>query len=401
MATNQKTITVQAGNSTATTTTKLNDQLPDVPCPDPAGYKYVGARYAPLFADPIQWDETKQTTYEPLTIVLYKGNSYTSKQYVPIGIDINNEEFWAETGNYNAQIEQYRKEVLKYKKQVEENSQEINELKKPAKNNYGFAISLSSPFNTEESVKTRIDNAYSAGANSISICCYLGSTSVDTQSSLVNYAIEYCGTLGLTYSLKFHGYTTDPNAYLQAISSFLTTISYTGIVFVYNEPKKTYLETNSEIMKSTITSLKNRGLTVGVSFNKETLMYGSEVYNEADIVGINMYPSMGYSLTYSVETMMKTLANEFTKLTANVNKPIWVTETGILPYKCFLFNPALYTLNEGYPPNSQQGRTIDYNVPTSYYRAAIKALCGSCNNLILWYTETSLTAENAPYVRSA
>lgn len=71
--------------------------------------QYIGARYVPLFADHTEWDNTR--TYEPLTIVLHEGNSYTSRQYVPVGIDINNAEFWALTGNYNAQVEQYRKET--------------------------------------------------------------------------------------------------------------------------------------------------------------------------------------------------------------------------------------------------------------------------------------------------
>lgn len=71
--------------------------------------QYIGARYVPLLADPLQWDPTK--TYEPLTIVYNEGNSYTSRQYVPAGIQINNEAYWALTGNYNAQIEQYRAEV--------------------------------------------------------------------------------------------------------------------------------------------------------------------------------------------------------------------------------------------------------------------------------------------------
>ena len=71
--------------------------------------QYIGARYVPKFAEPIQWDSTN--TYEPLTIVLSDGNSYTSTQAVPAGVDINNENFWAETGNYNAQIEKYRAEV--------------------------------------------------------------------------------------------------------------------------------------------------------------------------------------------------------------------------------------------------------------------------------------------------
>ena len=74
--------------------------------------QYIGARYVPLFADPIEWDKTKQ--YEPLTIVTNNGNSYTSRQFVPTGVEITNEAFWALTGNYNAQIEQYRKEVTAY-----------------------------------------------------------------------------------------------------------------------------------------------------------------------------------------------------------------------------------------------------------------------------------------------
>lgn len=74
--------------------------------------QYIGARYVPLFAEPIEWDKTKQ--YEPLTIVTHNGNSYTSRQFVPTGIEITNEAFWALTGNYNAQIEQYRKEVAAY-----------------------------------------------------------------------------------------------------------------------------------------------------------------------------------------------------------------------------------------------------------------------------------------------
>lgn len=74
--------------------------------------QYIGARYVPLFAEPIEWDKTKQ--YEPLTIVTANGNSYTSRQFVPTGIEITNDAFWALTGNYNAQIEQYRKEVTAY-----------------------------------------------------------------------------------------------------------------------------------------------------------------------------------------------------------------------------------------------------------------------------------------------
>lgn len=72
--------------------------------------QYIGARYVPIFDG--AWDNTKE--YEPLIIVSYQGNSYTSRTYVPTGIDITNETYWALTGNYNAQVEAYREEVQNY-----------------------------------------------------------------------------------------------------------------------------------------------------------------------------------------------------------------------------------------------------------------------------------------------
>ena len=85
--------------------------------------QYIGARYVPLFADPIEWTNTR--AYEPLTIVVHEGNSYTSKQAVPIGIEIDNNQFWALTGDYNAQIEQYRAEVSQFAGEIEANTAAI------------------------------------------------------------------------------------------------------------------------------------------------------------------------------------------------------------------------------------------------------------------------------------
>lgn len=80
--------------------------------------QYIGARYVPLFATPIEWSANRE--YEPLTIVTHQGNSYTSRQAVPAGIEIGNEDFWALTGNYNAQVEQYRQELEQYQETVEQ-----------------------------------------------------------------------------------------------------------------------------------------------------------------------------------------------------------------------------------------------------------------------------------------
>jgi lysophospholipase L1-like esterase len=85
--------------------------------------QYIGARYVPLFADPLQWDSTK--TYEPLTIVYDGGNSYTSRQYVPAGKLLTDDAYWALTGNYNSQIEQYRAEVKTFDERISKNADTI------------------------------------------------------------------------------------------------------------------------------------------------------------------------------------------------------------------------------------------------------------------------------------
>lgn len=85
--------------------------------------QYIGARYVPLFADPLEWDDDRE--YEPLTVVLHEGNSYTSRQHVPKGIDISDTDFWAQTGNYDAQVEQYRQEVARLRVSVEANTEAI------------------------------------------------------------------------------------------------------------------------------------------------------------------------------------------------------------------------------------------------------------------------------------
>ena len=79
---------------------------------------YIGARYVPKFSDTpgAEWDNSIQ--YEPLTIVVYQGNSYTSKTFVPVGVDINNDTYWAVTGNYNAQVESLREQVVSLSKEV-------------------------------------------------------------------------------------------------------------------------------------------------------------------------------------------------------------------------------------------------------------------------------------------
>lgn len=85
--------------------------------------QYIGARYIPVFADPVEWDDTR--TYEALMMVQHLGETYMTKQAVPIGVQLpdtsqgeESNEFWVHMSNWNAQVESYRKEVLQYNDRI-------------------------------------------------------------------------------------------------------------------------------------------------------------------------------------------------------------------------------------------------------------------------------------------
>lgn len=132
MAESTKNMTVGAGSASASVTATVTDQMPGVPCPTSPGYEYTGMRYVPVFADPPEWSSAN--SYEPLEIVIHQGSSYTSKTFVPVGIDISDPQYWALTGNYNAQVEQYRQEVLAFDGRIAKNANDIAAVKTVADN---------------------------------------------------------------------------------------------------------------------------------------------------------------------------------------------------------------------------------------------------------------------------
>lgn len=103
---------------------------PPRPCPPPAvkpgTSMYIGARYVPIFADPVYWSNDR--AFEPLTIVVKDGDCYTSKCYVPEGAPLpvrpeNQNTYWVRTSDYNYQFEELRQAVVDLSKQVEKFAQ--------------------------------------------------------------------------------------------------------------------------------------------------------------------------------------------------------------------------------------------------------------------------------------
>ena len=126
--------------------------------------QYVGARYVPKFADPIEWDTERG--YESLTIVTYKGESYTSKCPVPPGIDIKNTRYWALTGAYNAQVEEYKNQVKDLSQQVTEFASDNKEFRDKItqydKDNAEMKNSVAATVARVDALAERVDTADAA-----------------------------------------------------------------------------------------------------------------------------------------------------------------------------------------------------------------------------------------------
>lgn len=97
-------------------------------------HQYIGARYVPKFYE--NSDGTNEwrsgVIYEPLTIVTYNGNSYTSKKPVPanIGNPSANPDYWVATGSYNSQIEQLTEIVEAMGAQVDAASEKADDVER-------------------------------------------------------------------------------------------------------------------------------------------------------------------------------------------------------------------------------------------------------------------------------
>lgn len=126
--------------------------------------QYVGARYVPKFAEPIDWDTERG--YESLTIVTYKGESYTSKCPVPPGIDIKNTRYWALTGAYNAQVEEYKNQVKDLSQQVtgfaSDNKDFREKITQYEKDNAEMKNAVASTVARVDALAERVDNADAA-----------------------------------------------------------------------------------------------------------------------------------------------------------------------------------------------------------------------------------------------
>lgn len=131
--------------------------------------QYVGARYVPKFyqnsQNPSSMNWEGNRSYEALTVVTYNNDTYISKIPVPAGIDnpAQNPTYWALTGNYNSQFEQYRSDTEKQLEQYRSDTEKaVTGLTEETKNIEESVTGLAEKTKNVEGSVTEIQNKITA-----------------------------------------------------------------------------------------------------------------------------------------------------------------------------------------------------------------------------------------------
>lgn len=147
--------------------------------------QYVGARYVPKIMG--EWNKALQ--YEALSVVTYMGNSFTSKVPVPANVEINNTDYWVNTGNYNAQVEEYRKEALAAKELANNTNSNLQAFKT---NQTNTNTELNNKINLTTSALNELKNVVFDGDTPSVITVAKDGGRFHTINEAITFAKGYC-----------------------------------------------------------------------------------------------------------------------------------------------------------------------------------------------------------------
>ena len=147
--------------------------------------QYVGARYVPKIMG--EWNKALQ--YEALSVVTYMGNSFTSKVPVPANVEIDNTDYWVNTGNYNAQVEEYRKETLATKELANNTNTDLQTFKKNQTNTNN---EINNKINSTTSALNNLKNVVFDGDTPSVITVAKNGGRFHTINEAITFAKKYC-----------------------------------------------------------------------------------------------------------------------------------------------------------------------------------------------------------------
>ena len=230
---------------TVTETTSTTTKYGMAACePGRGTLQYIGARYVPVFATPVEWDKTR--TYEHLMMVQNQGNTYISKQAVPVGIDLpittGENDYWILMSNWSAQIEQYREEVEEYKGEVDALAQNVSKLENDEMRVVNFNCGGSITLVSTPDANFVIDVGYTTDIDSDIVPNYMNSMGIthidaiyvthfhEDHDSAINLFTPYCDETTKFYvQMEPTSENGQYAAYVERSSAFNAAISDAGL----------------------------------------------------------------------------------------------------------------------------------------------------------------------------
>lgn len=234
--------------------------------------EYVGARYVVKFSDEA-WNA--ETTYEPLTVVQYGESWFTSKKPVPAGLATppNNKEYWARTGNYNGQVEEYRLVVAQLEKDFTSLGDDVSAFKTEV--NQTVAQAKTDLNDTLEAATTELDEKVNTATTTMNDTITQAKT--DLNNSLTQAETELdtklnnaTATMNATVKETQDSLATTKTELEKSISDANTALENTKseldkAVEAANENAnkiKTDLDTRVDTLDETVTGIGNRVTTL-------------------------------------------------------------------------------------------------------------------------------------------
>ncbi len=159
-----------------------------------ANLQYTGARYVPiLYTNPDDNSNNWKSgeSYEPLTIVTYLDDSYTSKIPVPasIGNPADNSDYWVKTGNFNAALSAVQQ-------QANSNTTKINSLNNSNLHNNIICIGDSYLWRTQETdswgswLRTYMGDNCTVTLNGLGSAGFIGTAAKTFQQLLADVTVN-------------------------------------------------------------------------------------------------------------------------------------------------------------------------------------------------------------------
>lgn len=360
--------------------------------------QYIGMRYVPIFGrkgeDTIEWDNTG--SYEPLTVVLHEGNSYTSRQFVPVGIDIANGDYWAQTGNYNAQIEQYIQDIEPIKTDINTINTNLDTLNKIYSGNSMTDVGISPYSGSLNTFKKDVDSAVATGMKNIILVCYLSENNnsfSQLNESDLDDAISYIKTTDLNiWAVNFHpGNIDDLASYQATVEKGMNKVK--GIcnrAILFNETPKALDNVTNAI--NIVKSLQAKGYIVGISANYPVYTHENfdKIANAVNIIGINYYPWAGY---YGDNLNIDEIKD-------NINSGIIESLISLYPNKIYINEFGVRKFyeyyNSAYSFDYDTGLLEHPEAQTMYVQAFLEQIGTKISNVFLWFNPADPIA-NRPY----